>query len=135
MKQASQVAGSSAARRSVLVVDAGHPRNAPAAHAHGYLTRDGASPLELLAAGRAEVAGYCGQIRTGTVISLAWLPSGGFGVTLADGTTVRARRMLMATGLADEYPGIPGPRDHLVTLTWWIGGPACSPLPQPKPIR
>jgi thioredoxin reductase len=100
------------ARRSVLVVDAGHPRNAPAAHAHGYLTRDGASPLELLAAGRAEVAGYGGQIMTGTVASLARLPSGGFGVTLADGTSRRARRMLVATGLVDEYPGIPGLRDR-----------------------
>ena len=59
------------ARRSVLVIDAGNPRNAPAAHAHGYLTRDVASPLELLAAGRAEVAGYGGQIREGTVTSLA----------------------------------------------------------------
>src|SRR6266567_490002 len=63
------------ARRSVLVVDADHPRNAPAAHAHGYLTRDGASPLELLAAGRAEVAGYGGQLMTGTVTSLARLPA------------------------------------------------------------
>jgi thioredoxin reductase len=100
------------ARRAVLVVDAGHPRNAPAAHAHGYLTRDGASPLDLLAAGRAEVAGYGGQIMTGTVTSLARLPSGGFQVTLADGTTHRARRMLVATGLVDEYPDIPGLRDR-----------------------
>src|SRR6266566_208481 len=94
------------ARRAVLVVDAGHPRNAPAAHAHGYLTRDGASPLDLLAAGRAEVAGYGGQIMTGTVTSLARRPSGGFQITLADGTTHRARRMLVATGLVDEYPDI-----------------------------
>ena len=100
------------ARRSVLVVDAGRPRNAPAAHAHGYLTRDGASPLDLLAAGRAEVAGYGGQIITGTVTSLARLPGGGFQVTLADGTTHRARRMLVATGLVDEYPDIPGLRDR-----------------------
>ena len=35
------------ARRSVVVVDAGQPRNAPAAHAHGYLTRDGMPPIEL----------------------------------------------------------------------------------------
>jgi thioredoxin reductase len=100
------------ARRAVLVVDAGHPRNAPAAHAHGYLTRDGASPLDLLAAGRAEVAGYGGQIMTGTVTSLARLSSGGFQVTLADATTHRARRMLVATGLVDEYPDIPGLRDR-----------------------
>src|SRR5262249_6172997 len=53
------------ARRPVLVVDEGHPRNAPAARAHGYLTRDGTPPLELLAAGRAEVAGYGGAIGAG----------------------------------------------------------------------
>ena len=100
------------ARRSVLVVDAGHPRNAPAAHAHGYLTRDGASPLELLAAGRAEVAGYGGQIITGTVTALARLPRGGFGVTLADGGSRQARRLLVATGLVDEFPAIPGLRDR-----------------------
>jgi thioredoxin reductase len=100
------------ARRSVLVVDAAHPRNAPAAHAHGYLTRDGASPLQLLAAGRVEVAGYGGQIMTGTATSLARLPGGGFEVTLADGSSRRARRMLVATGLVDEYPDIPGLRER-----------------------
>src|SRR5258708_32185551 len=100
------------ARRSVLVVDSGHPRNAPAAHGHGYLTRDGASPLELLAAGRAEVAGYGGQIMTGTVTALARLPGGSFEVTLADGSSRRARRVLVATGLVDEYPDVPGLRER-----------------------
>jgi thioredoxin reductase len=100
------------ARRSVLVVDAGHPRNGPAVHAHGYLTRDGASPLALLATGRAEVAGYGGQVETGTVTSLARLAGGGIEVTLADGTACRARRVLVATGLVDEYPDIPGLRDR-----------------------
>jgi thioredoxin reductase len=96
------------ARRSVLVVDDGRPRNAPAAHAHGYLSRDGVPPLELLAFGRAEVAGYGGTIIAGTVTCLARLPGGGFVVTLADGTGRRARRVLIATGLVDEYPDIPG---------------------------
>ncbi len=96
------------ARRSVLVVDAGHPRNAPAAHAHGYLSRDGVAPLDLLAAGRDEVAGYGGKIIAGTVTSVARLPGGGFRVTLADGTSRQARRVLAATGLVDEFPDIPG---------------------------
>ena len=48
------------ARRNVAVVDAGEPRNAPAAHMHGYLSRDGLPPRDLLSAGRAEVAGYGG---------------------------------------------------------------------------
>jgi thioredoxin reductase len=100
------------ARRTVLVVDAGRPRNAPAAHAHGYLTRDGAAPLALLATGQAEVAKYGGQIMTGTVRSLTRLPGGGFEVTLADGSSRRARRILAATGLVDEYPSIPGLRER-----------------------
>jgi thioredoxin reductase len=48
----------SRARRRVAVVDAGEPRNAPAAHMHGYLSRDGLPPAELLAAGRAEAQRY-----------------------------------------------------------------------------
>src|SRR6476469_5915647 len=50
------------ARRRVAVVDAGAPRNAPAAHMQGYLSRDGMPPAQLLAAGRAEVAGYGVQL-------------------------------------------------------------------------
>jgi thioredoxin reductase len=100
------------ARRSVLVVDSGHPRNAPAAHAHGYLTRDGAPPLELLSMGRAEIQGYGGEIIDGTVCSLTRLPERGFRVSLADGTSREARRVLVTTGLVDEYPDIPGLRER-----------------------
>jgi thioredoxin reductase len=100
------------AMRSVLVVDAGHPRNAPALHSHGYLTRDGSSPLELLAIGRTEVTRYGGQIMTGTVSALTRLPDGGFEARLTDGITCRARRLLVATGLVDEYPDIPGLRER-----------------------
>jgi thioredoxin reductase len=46
------------ARRRVAVIDAGRPRNAPAARMHGFLSRDGMPPAELLAAGRAEATGY-----------------------------------------------------------------------------
>src|SRR4051794_23917014 len=45
-------------RRSVLVVDAGEPRNAPAEHMHAFLSRDGLPPRELLEIGRREVKGY-----------------------------------------------------------------------------
>ncbi|WP_460369423.1 FAD-dependent oxidoreductase, partial [Actinocorallia lasiicapitis] len=55
-------------RRSVLVVDAGDPRNARAAHLHNYLGRDGTGPLDLLADGRAEVLGYGGEIVKGEVV-------------------------------------------------------------------
>jgi len=100
------------ARRAVLVVDAGQPRNAPAAHVHNYLSRDGAAPAELLVAGRAEVAGYGGRIISGGVASAARLDDqddrGGFQVALTDGACVYARRLLVATGLVDELPDVPG---------------------------
>jgi thioredoxin reductase len=100
----------SRARRSVLVVDSGSPRNAPAAHAHNYLAREGTPPLELLAAGRAEVAGYGGRVEPGEAVS-ARQGAGGFVVDLADGRSVRARRLLVTTGLVDELPAVPGVRE------------------------
>jgi thioredoxin reductase/SAM-dependent methyltransferase len=96
------------ARRKVLVVDAGRPRNAPAEGVHTYLGREGLSPLELLAAGREEVTGYGGEIVTGTVTTAERLDDGGFRVVLADGTTVEADRLLVTTGLTDELPDVPG---------------------------
>ena len=94
-------------RRSVLVIDAGAPRNAPAGAVHGLLARDGTPPAELLDRGRAEVRGYGGQLITGQV-STARQDRDGFTVTLADGRMVRARRLLVGTGLTDELPDIPG---------------------------
>jgi len=98
----------SRARRRVLVVDAGQPRNAPAAHMHGYLSRDGMPPAELLTTGRSEVAGYGGDILTGTVADL--VPDGrtGFWVLLENGQRISTRRLLVTTGLHDELPDIPG---------------------------
>jgi thioredoxin reductase len=100
------------ARRSVLVVDAGEPRNATAEHAHGFLTRDGVSPGDLLAIGRAEVTGYGGEILTGRATTATPAPGGGFTVTLAGGRTVGARRLLVTTGVADELPAVPGVRER-----------------------
>ncbi|WP_051845251.1 NAD(P)/FAD-dependent oxidoreductase [Streptomyces sp. NRRL S-813] len=96
------------ARRSVLVIDAGHPRNAPAAHMHGYLTRDGKNPLEMLRLGREEVRGYGGRIVQETVASITRLEDGRFQLTTGDGAGYRSRRVLVATGLVDRYPDIPG---------------------------
>jgi thioredoxin reductase len=101
------------ARRSVLVVDAGEPRNAPAAHAHGFLSRDGIPPLDLLKVGRLEVTGYGGRVVDGTVTSVERLPGGGFRASLADGSSHDARRILVTTGLVDELPvGIAGLREQ-----------------------
>jgi thioredoxin reductase len=102
----------SRARRRVLVVDAGAPRNAPAAHMHGFLSRDGFPPGQLLAAGRQEVTGYGGEIVDGSATEL--VPDGrtGFWVLLADGRRISARRLLVTTGLRDELPDIPGLRER-----------------------
>jgi thioredoxin reductase len=97
----------SRARRSVLVVDAGTPRNAPAGHVHNYLGREGTPPAELLATGRAELAGYGGEVVADTVLA-AKRAVGGFRVTCANGRSVHARRLLVATGLVDELPDVPG---------------------------
>lgn len=105
------------ARRSVVVIDSGAPRNAAAAGVHGLLGRDGMRPEELLERARAEVRGYRGQVVSGEVTAVARDDMGnngigdtGFTVTLADGRSVRARRLLVTTGLVDELPDVPGLR-------------------------
>lgn len=104
------------ARRSVVVIDAGAPRNAPATGVHGLLGLDGIPPAELLARGRAEVRGYGGEVVDGEVAAVAREDGGlaghGFEVALVDGRTVRARRLLIATGLVDELPDVPGLRER-----------------------
>jgi thioredoxin reductase len=97
------------ARRSVLVVDAGEQRNRPAAGVHGFLTRDGLPPDELAALGRAEVERYGGTVLDGRVAALGGR-EGAFAVTLDDGRAFAARRLLIATGLVDELPDVPGLR-------------------------
>jgi thioredoxin reductase len=96
------------ARRRVAVVDAGAPRNAPAAHMQGFLSRDGMSPADLLAAGRAEVAGYGVDFVEDQVDAI----EAGFVVRLARGRELTARRILVGTGVHDELPEIPGVRER-----------------------
>jgi thioredoxin reductase len=98
------------ARRSVLVIDAGEPRNGPAAGVHGLLTRDGLAPAELVTLGRAEVERYGAAVLDGRVTAVAGC-EGAFTVTLGDGRRLGARRLLVATGLVDELPDVPGLRE------------------------
>jgi thioredoxin reductase len=93
-------------RRRTLVVDAGEPRNAPSAHMQGYLSRDGMSPAEFLAVGRAEIARYGVELVRDRVVDAS--RDTDFTVVLAGGRTVRARRLVIATGLRDELPRVPG---------------------------
>ncbi|MFF8908971.1 NAD(P)/FAD-dependent oxidoreductase [Streptomyces olivaceoviridis] len=93
-------------RRRTLVVDAGEPRNAPSAHMQGYLSRDGMSPAEFLAVGREEIARYGVELVRDRVVDVA--REGDFAAVLASGRTVRARHLVIATGLTDELPPVPG---------------------------
>lgn len=96
------------ARRRVAVIDAGAPRNAPAAHMHGFLSRDGMPPADLLAEGRDEVTGYGVELVNDQVLGI----EPGFVVRVAGGRTVTARRVLVATGVGDELPDVPGVRQR-----------------------
>ena len=108
------------ARRRVLVIDAGSPRNAPAAHMQGFLSRDGMPPSELLAAGREEIAGYGVDLVNDTVTGLEQMSGGDAGsplevsyrVHLLNGPNVDARRLVVTTGVSDEIPNLPGIRDR-----------------------
>jgi thioredoxin reductase len=100
------------ALRSVAVVDAGAPRNAPAARMHGFLSQDGLPPQDLLASGRREVAGYGGVIIDGNATGIEPRDGTTFTVRLADGRRLAARRVLVSTGLRDELPDIPGIMDR-----------------------
>ena len=92
------------ARRSVLVVDAGEPRNAPAGQVHNYLGREGTPPGDLYGIGRAEVERYGGEFVSARVTRV----EPGFRVTLEGDRILRARRLLVTTGLTDELPAVPG---------------------------
>lgn len=99
------------ARRSVIVVDAGSPRNAPADGVHGFLSRDGISPAELIETGQKEVDRYGGLVVRGEAVA-ARRTAEGFVVTLDDGRLLTARRLLVTTGLVDELPDISGVRER-----------------------
>lgn len=92
------------ARRRVAVVDSGEPRNAAAHESHGFLTRDGAPPSELLRLGREEITGYGVELLTDRVVTA----TEGFTVTLESGRTLSARKLLVTAGLRDELPDLPG---------------------------
>ena len=99
------------ALRSVLVIDSGTPRNAPAAGVHGYLSRDGMDPRELLSVGRSEVLSYGGVVVDGEAVSARRTPDG-FEVILSDARRFTGGRLLVTTGLTDELPRIDGLREQ-----------------------
>jgi thioredoxin reductase len=95
--------------RRVLLLDAGQGRNAPAAAVHNFLAQDGTRPGELRRIGREQLARYPGvELREGTVAGAHARAEAGFRLELGGGGSVEARRLLLATGLADELPAIDG---------------------------
>lgn len=99
------------ARRRVLVVDAGSPRNRFAPHVHGVLGHEGTGPADLLARGRAEVAGYGVEVVEGTVERVG-TAGDGLEVQVAGAAAASARALLVASGMADELPDVPGLRQR-----------------------
>ncbi len=107
------------ARRRVLVLDGGAPRNRFAPHLHGVLSRNGYSPLELLAEGRREVRESDGVIRTADVTT-ARHTADGFELETGDAQVVRTGRLIVATGIRDDLPPIEGLAEQ-----WGRGVVAC----------
>jgi thioredoxin reductase len=94
--------------RSALLLDSGEYRNGTVQHMHNVVTNDGTPPAEFRATGRAELAAYddieVREVRAERITG----EQGDFTVDLADGTTAEARRIILATGIADALPDVPG---------------------------
>lgn len=98
-------------RRRVLVCDSQRPRNAVATEAHGFFTRDGTPPAELLRIGREQLRPYETVELRNTEITAIRQSADGFELTTHDGSHIEAQRVLLATGIRDELPAIPGLSD------------------------
>jgi thioredoxin reductase len=94
-------------RRRVLVCDAGQPRNAASRGVHGFLTRDGTPPAELLRLGRADLEPYGVEFRR-TLVTGATHTGTCFEITCEDGPRLVAPTLLIATGVVDRLPRIRG---------------------------
>ncbi len=96
------------ARRSVAIIDTGSPRNRFAAQSHGFFAQDGSDPAAMLATARSQVAAYpTAAFITGEARSAEREPDG-FSVTLATGDVLESTRLVLAFGISDDLPAIPG---------------------------
>jgi thioredoxin reductase len=95
-------------RRSVLICDTGKPRNGVSQGLHGYLTRDGIHPAEFRTIGRRDLEQYETVRLRDVGATVAECRNGRFFVTLEDGGECSARKLLIATGVLDNLPDIPG---------------------------
>lgn len=100
------------ARRRVLVVDAGRPRNRFAHASHGFLGQDGKAPAAIIATARSQLLAYPTAEHIAGEATGARQRDGDFELTLASGATYQAPRLILATGVVDELPDIPGLRER-----------------------
>jgi thioredoxin reductase len=104
------------ARRRVLVIDAGAPRNRFAAHMHAVLGHEGIDPAELLRTGRADASAFGVAFADESVTRVEDAPgessTGELTVTTDTGTAYLTRTLILATGITDRLPDIPGLADH-----------------------
>ncbi|HEX4567580.1 MAG TPA: NAD(P)/FAD-dependent oxidoreductase [Vicinamibacterales bacterium] len=99
-------------RRRVLVCDAGRPRNAASRAIHGFVTRDGMPPAEFISVAREQLRPYdTVTVRDVEVVAAECRGDSHFHVSLADGSELASRKLLIATGVADNIPEIPGFRE------------------------
>lgn len=96
------------ARRSVCVIDTRQPRNRFADASHGFLGHDGSDPRQILATARRQLAAYPTVHSIEDEVGEARTEGHGFSVTLSSGETLAARKLILAFGLRDALPAIPG---------------------------
>lgn len=96
------------ARKRVLVIDSGAPRNRFAHEGHGFFGQDGRPPFDILRDARGQLAAYPTVAFAAGEVLAACAAQGGFAVALADGREEQAARLILATGVRDELPPIPG---------------------------
>jgi thioredoxin reductase len=99
-------------RRRVVIVDSNKPRNHAARRVHNFLGRDGIDPPALRAIGRHEVSAYDVAVLAGEARQAWREPDGGFGLSLVDGRSLASRKLLLATGVQDVLPDVPGMREY-----------------------
>jgi thioredoxin reductase len=94
--------------RRVLLCDSGKPRNFTAREMHGFLTRDCSDPADLRRIGREELQRYATVDVQDVAVTNASRAGNGFSVELENGKHIRCRKLLLATGVRDELPDVPG---------------------------
>ena len=104
--------------RSTLLLDSGEYRNGTVLHMHNMIGEDGTPPAELRAKARRELAAYDDvDILDATVESIHGAADA-FTVRLTDGSEVEGRRIVLATGIADDLPNVPGLQDLWGTVAF-----------------